>query len=131
MLISELAARTGVSARALRHYDRSGLLPAGRLPNGYRDFPATAVEQVRRIRVLLDAGLNVTAVAELLGCFTADGRLGGCEAARKRLAAQVDIVDRALDALQRTRGLLVSALTEALTPADGDPGAGETVNAAV
>jgi len=38
MLVGELAARTGVSARALRHYDAHALLPVERTANGYRDF---------------------------------------------------------------------------------------------
>ncbi len=63
MLINELAAATGTSTRALRHYENHGLLDATRQTNRYRDFPDSAVEQVRRIRMLLDLGLNLEAVA--------------------------------------------------------------------
>ena len=38
MRIGELAARTGSSVRALRHYDRTGVLSSVRQDNGYRTF---------------------------------------------------------------------------------------------
>ncbi|MGW4242324.1 MerR family transcriptional regulator [Nocardia sp. NPDC004722] len=110
MLISELSRRTGVSARALRHYDRSGLLEAGRRANGYRDFPESSVERVRRIRTLLAVGLDLSAIAALLPCFTEDGQLGGCPRARRRVSDEVAALDRALRAMTRTRSLLAAEL---------------------
>ncbi|WP_415750406.1 MerR family DNA-binding transcriptional regulator [Burkholderia sp. BCC1988] len=39
MRISELANRSGVSARMLRHYDAIGLVsPSGRTEAGYREY---------------------------------------------------------------------------------------------
>lgn len=35
--IAEVAAKTGVSAHTLRHYERIGLLDVGRQANGHRD----------------------------------------------------------------------------------------------
>ncbi|MGV9663263.1 MerR family transcriptional regulator [Nocardia niigatensis] len=110
MLISELSQRSGVSARALRHYDRSGLLEACRRSNGYRDFPESSVERVRRIRVLLAVGLDLSAVAALLPCFAPDGQLGGCERARMRLADRIAELDRSLLAITRARALLAAEL---------------------
>lgn len=73
MLVGELARRTGCTPRMIRHYERHGLLAGRRLLNGYRDFPPEAVEQVRRIRTLLDAGMDVAAAQPLLGCVADDG----------------------------------------------------------
>jgi MerR family copper efflux transcriptional regulator len=106
MLINRLAQRSGVSTRALRHYDRLGLLSSRRLANGYRDFDERAVEQVRRIRLLLDTGLDLQAVAQVLPCFASDGRLTGCPVARERLRAQIRAVDTAIAQLQQTRSRL-------------------------
>jgi DNA-binding transcriptional MerR regulator len=110
MLINQLAQRSGVSTRALRHYDRLGLLPSRRLDNGYRDFEEHAVEQVRRIRVLLDIGLGLEAVEQILPCFDANGALTACPTARERLRVQIGKVDRSIAQLQQTLGLLTGTL---------------------
>jgi len=110
MLINQLARRSGVSTRALRHYDRLGLLTSRRLDNGYRDFDECAVEEVRRIRLLLDIGLGLQAVAEILPCFAADGELTGCSEARERLRVQIREVEDSIAHLQQTRGRLAGTL---------------------
>jgi DNA-binding transcriptional MerR regulator len=110
MLINELARRSGVSTRALRHYDRLGLLSSRRLGNGYRDFQEGAVEEVRRIRVLLDTGLGLRAVTEILPCFDDGGELTACPEARERLRVQICEVDDSIAQLQQTRGLLAGTL---------------------
>jgi len=112
MLINQLADRTGVSARALRNYDRHGLLPSRRLGNGYRDFDECAVEEVRRIRLLLGAGLNLKAVALMLPCFNSRGELTACVEARDEITAQILEVDNSIADLKRTRGLLGNLLTD-------------------
>jgi DNA-binding transcriptional MerR regulator len=112
MLINELAHRTGASARALRHYDRVGLLGSRRLGNGYRDFDESAVEQVRRIRFLLDVGLTLSVVAQLLPCFAPSGTLTACPVARERLRARLREADDAIARIQRTRGLLNGTLRD-------------------
>ena len=110
MLINQLAHRSGVSTRALRHYDRLGLLSSRRLHNGYRDFDECAVEEVRRIRLLLDIGLGLQAVTEILPCFAADGELTACPEARDRLRVQIGEVERSIAQLQQTRGRLTGTL---------------------
>lgn len=42
--VGELATRTGVSARLLRHYENQGILPAQRSTAGQRLFETGAVE---------------------------------------------------------------------------------------
>ncbi|GIH03670.1 MerR family transcriptional regulator [Rhizocola hellebori] len=110
MLINQLAQRSGVSTRALRHYDRLGLLSSRRLHNGYRDFEEHSVEEVRRIRLLLDIGLGLQAVAQVLACFDAGGALTACPAALERLRGQIRDVDHSIAELQRTRRLLTGTL---------------------
>jgi DNA-binding transcriptional MerR regulator len=68
VLIGELAARTGVSQRALRYYEQQGLLSAERDPNGYRRYGADSVRAVARIRALLAAGLSTEVIRDVLPC---------------------------------------------------------------
>jgi DNA-binding transcriptional MerR regulator len=74
--IGELARRTGVSVRALRHYEDEGLIRPTRSPNGYRDFDAGAVDAVRQIRGMIDSGLPIRIIREILPFV--DGRRRSC-----------------------------------------------------
>src|SRR5690349_6265399 len=69
MQVGELSARTGVSIRALRYYEESGLLPARRLANGYRSFDPASVERVRAIKDLLDTGFTIEEIVSLASCL--------------------------------------------------------------
>lgn len=69
MRIGELAERTAVSPRLLRYYEQHGLIAADRLPNGYRDFGEHNVERVGQIRGLLDAGIPVKIIKQILPCL--------------------------------------------------------------
>ena len=69
MQVGELAAKTGVSIRALRYYEESGLLPAQRLSNGYRNFDDRSVDRVRAIRDLLDTGFTIEEIISLASCL--------------------------------------------------------------
>lgn len=66
MRIGELSKETGVSERALRHYEEKGLLPSKRLANGYRDFDESAIEKVELIQMYLQLGLNLEETARML-----------------------------------------------------------------
>ncbi|MCD9144577.1 MerR family transcriptional regulator [Streptomyces albireticuli] len=68
MKIGELALTTGVSVRLLRYYEEQGLLASHRLPSGHRRYAADAPETVRRIRVLLAAGLPTRVIRDVLPC---------------------------------------------------------------
>jgi len=70
MRIGELSARTGVSARSIRYYEEQGLLVSMRTASGQRIFPEAAVERVRLIQWLFDAGLSSKRMYELLPCMT-------------------------------------------------------------
>jgi DNA-binding transcriptional MerR regulator len=68
MLIRELAERTGVSPRALRHYEDTGLLTPGRSSGGYRLFTEDDVVRVRQIRRMIDAGMGTTQIRRYIDC---------------------------------------------------------------
>jgi DNA-binding transcriptional MerR regulator len=73
MKIGELARRTGVPPRMLRYYEEQGLLASERLPNGYRDYPETAVEVVDEVRRLISSGLSTRLIRLLLGLDGIEG----------------------------------------------------------
>lgn len=67
LTISRLAAHSGVTVRAVRHYHQIGLLPEPeRDDSGYRTYNAAAVVRLIRIRTLADAGVPLDRVQELL-----------------------------------------------------------------
>lgn len=69
MKIGELAKRTNVSTRLLRYYEEEGLLAPDRAANGYRDYADSLVDTVVQIRGLLDAGLPVKIIKQVLPCL--------------------------------------------------------------
>lgn len=102
--IGDLAARTGVAPRLLRYYESRGLLPADRSSTGQRLFRPVAVERVRYIRSLLDAGLPTSAINELIDCIYEPGRLEPC--AVPILVEHLEAYDARLANLLSTRTAL-------------------------
>jgi DNA-binding transcriptional MerR regulator len=69
MRIGELAAKSGVSVRALRYYEEQGLLRPERSPSGQRHYPDEAVERVGFFQDMYAAGLASRNIATLLPCI--------------------------------------------------------------
>ncbi|MFF5114214.1 HEAT repeat domain-containing protein [Streptosporangium sp. NPDC000509] len=67
MLIGEVARRSGVSARMLRHYDTLGLVrPTGRTSAGYREYSAADIQRIFHIESLRSLGLSLHDVGRAL-----------------------------------------------------------------
>uniref|UniRef100_UPI003F49A3F3 HEAT repeat domain-containing protein n=1 Tax=Nonomuraea bangladeshensis TaxID=404385 RepID=UPI003F49A3F3 len=67
MLIGEVARRSGVSARMLRHYDSLGLVrPTGRSDGGYREYSSEDIERIFHIESLRSLGLSLREVGRAL-----------------------------------------------------------------
>jgi DNA-binding transcriptional MerR regulator len=100
--IGELAAVSGLSVRALRHYDELGLLvPAERSASGYRLYSVAEVERLYRITALRRLGLGLEAIGAALdgdGASLAEVVRRQREAVDRELAERVALRDR-LDAL--------------------------------
>ncbi|WBO65821.1 MerR family transcriptional regulator [Streptomyces camelliae] len=119
MRIGELAAATGASPRALRHYEQAGLIASERAANGYRAYDAGTAVRVRNIRRLLAAGLTLDDVQVFLPCLDGDvtaapASARGIRVARDRLA----VLDARIAAQTAIRDRLATALRDA---GDGTP----------
>jgi DNA-binding transcriptional MerR regulator len=68
LTISEFGRRTGLSHKALRLYDVSGLLAPAQVDpsNGYRLYDEEQLERARRISVLRQLDMPLTTIAEVL-----------------------------------------------------------------
>jgi DNA-binding transcriptional MerR regulator len=83
-----------------------------RLPNGYRDYDDRAVTTVRRIQILLAAGLATSAIAEILPCTVDDTVVlsGKCPELIDGLAEHRQRLTAAIDDMLATRTVLASLI---------------------
>jgi DNA-binding transcriptional MerR regulator len=74
LTIGEVAGRSGFTVKALRFYDRRGLLPpAGRRPSGYRLYSEADIHRLEFIRQAKALGLTLEAIGELVAAVGAPG----------------------------------------------------------
>ena len=65
--IGEAAARSGVSAKMIRHYESLSLLPkVGRTASGYRQYGSREVHTLRFVRRARELGFSMIEIAALL-----------------------------------------------------------------
>lgn len=116
MRIGELAAKAGVSVRALRYYEEQSLLASTRSASGQRHYADTAVDRVQLIQMLYAAGLSSRTIADLLPCV--DAKVSTPES-RSRLAAERDRIDAQIVELTRTRDKLDAVIAMSTDPLNG------------
>jgi DNA-binding transcriptional MerR regulator len=74
MHIGELAERTGLSLRTIRHYDDVGLLPAtARTDGGFRVYSEDDFERLTVIKQMKPLGFSLEEMAEILDIFSSQG----------------------------------------------------------
>lgn len=67
MQIGEVARRSGVSARMLRHYDALGLVrPSDRTPVGYREYSEADIRRIFHVEGLRSLGMSLKDIARAL-----------------------------------------------------------------
>jgi MerR family transcriptional regulator, heat shock protein HspR len=75
--ISVAAELTGAGVQNLRVYERRGLVDPTRTDGGTRRYSENDLDRVRRVLVLLDAGLNLAGIALVLDLEDDNARLRG------------------------------------------------------
>jgi DNA-binding transcriptional MerR regulator len=99
--ITELARMSGVTARALRHYDDIGLLPPARVgANGYRWYEREQLLRLQEILLMRQLDMDLPTIARVL-----DGehdRLAALRDHRERLLAHRERLDRLVRTVART-----------------------------
>jgi DNA-binding transcriptional MerR regulator len=108
--VGELASRTGISVRALHHYDEIGLLtPTSRTPSGYRLYQEADVERLQQIQSLRLMGIPLEEVKRLLAGAAVSprevidlhlARLHEQIAAQNRLAERLRALAQHMDAAE-------------------------------
>lgn len=109
--IGEVGKKTGLSSKTIRYYERRGLIRVDRQENGYRTYDDETAAQLRRIRLLREAGVSVAEIRLFL-----DGVITKEELLKKRLCALVGDSKRSV----RSR-----EICEALLAGDRAGGAGD------
>ncbi|MFB9832859.1 MerR family transcriptional regulator [Actinoallomurus acaciae] len=106
MRIGELSRRSGASPRSIRYYESAGLLSSRRDSRGYRDFDASAVAQIAKIKLLLRVGLDITDIVVMLP--SADtSEVVYCARAQERIDEQIGRIERQQTLLSEARSLLL------------------------
>ena len=115
MRIGELGRRTGVSPRALRHYEQLGLLRARRRSNGYREYDEHDLAVVTEIRSLAGLGLALEETRPFVECLRAGNEsAGSCPDSIAVYRAKLAEVDARLAGLRAVRAELEAQLHAAL-----------------
>jgi len=82
MHIGELAERTGLSLRTIRHYDDVGLLPAtARTNGGFRVYSEADAARLMLIKQMKPLGFSLEEMAEILGLLAAERTAGSADTA--------------------------------------------------
>ncbi|MFC4014273.1 MerR family transcriptional regulator [Nonomuraea purpurea] len=112
MRIGTFADQAGVSTRALRYYEEKGLLHPERTSAGYRLYTDEDIETVRRIRILLAAGLNSDLVREILPCMVDDGEFlaPGCDDLIAAFEGELQRIDSQIAELHNVRSALTGII---------------------
>lgn len=119
MRIGEVAQATGVSTKALRFYERSGLLPdPDRTPSGYRDYRADTIDRVRFIKDAQAAGFTLAQVGEILA--VRDDGQPPCEHVTDLVGERLVEVEARIAELEAVRAELrtLAARSQDFDPAD-------------
>lgn len=99
--IAEVARMSGVTARTLRHYDETGLLPPARIgANGHRRYEERQLLLLQQILVLRALGVGLPEIGRILS-----ERVDEVEALRghhRRLVAERDRLDALAGTVSRT-----------------------------
>ncbi|MFE7131685.1 MerR family transcriptional regulator [Streptomyces sp. NPDC057638] len=114
LTVGQVAARLGVTVRALHHWDAVGLArPSLRTAAGYRLYTTGDLERLHRVVVYREIGLGLDRIRDVLDGSAADVP-GALRAQRAQVAERIERLQRLGDGLDRMidaheRGVLLTA----------------------
>ncbi len=118
LTVAECAARTGLTVRALRVYERAGLLKPGRAANGWRRYGPEDLLRLNIISVLKGLGLTLAQIRNLL-CETEPSLLNVLRVQAKswrerhaKAAKALELVEAAIHRLERNQAPSVEELCQ-------------------
>jgi len=118
LTIGELSRRTSLTPRAIRHYERLGLVAAPhRSEANYRLFDSDSVERLRFIANCRSLGFSIAEIAELIEVM--DDPDHTCDQIAKLARHHLGLVDAKLQSLvdiRRTLGDILSHCTRRKAP---------------
>jgi MerR family transcriptional regulator, copper efflux regulator len=110
--IGELARATGVSVRAIRHYDDNALVASVRASNGYRTFPHAAITQVRQIQRLIATGFSLADIRSFPDCMRLIEGAAACLETKALHSERLRSIEKQITELERRRARLLKTLKE-------------------
>ncbi|WP_194207625.1 MerR family transcriptional regulator [Superficieibacter sp. 1612_C1] len=112
LTIGELATKTGVSVRSIRHYDSHGLLTSTRACNGYRYFPQEAIAQVRQIQRLIGTGFSIAEIRSFPDCMRLIEGAAFCPETQAIQHKRLAEIERQISDLECRRARLMETLQQ-------------------
>jgi DNA-binding transcriptional MerR regulator len=121
LTIGQVSQLTGLSSKAIRIYERKGLLPeTNRTSSGYRIFRGDDVGVLRFIRQARAIGLRLDEIKDVLDLQRSGQK--PCETVIAMLDAHISEIDRALADLASLRSTLAKACAQARASRDRGEG---------
>jgi DNA-binding transcriptional MerR regulator len=114
MRIGEAASETGVTVKAIRHYEAVGLLGVVERDGSYRDFSADDLERLRLIAHCRDLGFGLPEIRRVLqivaaarpSCPDPGVMIGVVDGQLRAISKQVARLQRLSERLGQTRAYL-------------------------
>ncbi len=108
--IGDLARETGLTPRAIRHYERLGLIQVPvRTDSNYRLFDSDSVERARFIAKCRSLGFSIAEIADLLRAM--DDPEHTCAQVAELTQTHLDLIDGKLQILVEMRRTLAKTLS--------------------
>jgi DNA-binding transcriptional MerR regulator len=109
MRIGEAARVTGLTIKAIRHYEAVGLLPDVARVGRYRDFTALDVDRLALIAHCRSLGFSIEQIREVVRLVAESApECPPADAMRALVAGEIARVEEAIDDLRHRHGRLVS-----------------------
>lgn len=109
LTIGEVAARAGVSASALRYYEREALIRADRSEGGQRRYSRDVLRRIAFVRAAQRVGLTLDEIRAALGRLP-DGRTPTARDWESLSRSWRSLLDQRIEELERLRDRLDSCI---------------------